>query len=411
MRTVKRFDNHKIGKNVHETPQGFLVIPAFTARTGIQFYKDENGKKLVEFRPADEVFSESSMSSLKTAVVTDGHPNEMVNPDNVDEHMVGHTNGTATREKIDGETEEFLGTHLVITHRDAIQAIRAGKAELSNGYSVDLEFTPGEHKGQKFDAIQRNIVNNHIAIVWRGRAGNEVKLKLDRNDAILIDEKEFNNPNPKGETMKITIHGKEYDASDDLVKDLEAERAENKTKADGDHTESKKKLTDTEKKLADKEKENTTLEGKNDALESDNKKLKENKPENKMDAASVDEAVKERIAVVKVGEKMLDGETVKKLDSMSNDDIKKAVIKVDSPDLDEKKFEKAGYMDARFDHIADNLNVTTAQYDSLGEKIVTKRVEENKEDEYKSPEQIRKDSMKTTMENSDKQVGRRADNN
>ena len=158
MKTVKRFDNHKIGKNVTETAQGFLVIPAFTARTGIQFYKDEKGNLLREFRPEKEVFSESSMTSLRTAVVTDGHPKKMVDPDNVKNLMVGFPNGVVSKETVDGQKEKFLATGLVITHRDAIEAIKAGKAEISNGYNVDLEFTPGEHDGQKFDAVQRNIV-------------------------------------------------------------------------------------------------------------------------------------------------------------------------------------------------------------------------------------------------------------
>jgi len=405
MKTVKRFDNHKIGKNVQVTAQGFLIIPAFTARTGIQHYKGDDGKILSELRPADEVFSESSMSSLRTAVVTDGHPPKMVNPDNVDEFMVGHTNGTVSRENIDGEPESFLATHLVITHRDAIEAIQAGKAELSNGYNVDLEFSAGEHKGQKFDAIQRNIVNNHIAIVWHGRAGNKVKLKLDRNDAILVDEKEIIKP-IKGETMKVTIHGKEYDVADELGKDLEAERTETKIKNDASVSTEKTRADEAETKVTKVETEKTTLEAKNDSLESDNKKLKDGGT--KTPVVNVDEAVKERISVMKVGEKMLDGETVKKLDTMSNDEIKKAVIKVDSPELDEKKFEKAGYMDARFDHIADGLGEAKIQYDELGKRIVAKR-KDDKKDEYKSPEQIRKDNMEKTIENSGKQVGRRAD--
>ena len=52
---------------------------------------------------------------------------------------------------------------------------------------MDLEFTPGEYNGQKYDAIQKNITNNHIAIVWKGRAGKNASLRLDENDAILLN--------------------------------------------------------------------------------------------------------------------------------------------------------------------------------------------------------------------------------
>ena len=101
--TVKRLDltDLELGKNVKKTPQGFLVIPAYTARTGIQTYIMEDGSILNEFRPEDEVFSEKSMSSLRTAAVTNGHPEEMVNPDNAKELMLGHTSGVIEKVKDD----------------------------------------------------------------------------------------------------------------------------------------------------------------------------------------------------------------------------------------------------------------------------------------------------------------------
>ena len=406
MKTVKRFDNHEIGKNVTETAQGFLVISAFTARTGIQFYKDENGKLLREFRPESEVFSETSMSSLRTAVITDGHPKTMVNPDNVKNLMVGFPNGIVSKETVKDEDEKFLGTGLIITHRDAIEAIKAGKAQISNGYNVDLEFTPGEHKGQKFDAIQRNIVNNHIAIVWRGRAGNKVGLKLDRNDAILLDEKEITNL-IKGETMKIKINGKEFDVADELGQAITDEKmGAEKTSKDNLHL-GKELLEKERKEKEDLKKEKLKLEAKKDSLESDIEKLKKG-PKLDDNVTNIDSAVQARISVMSVGKKMLDAETVKKLDSMSNEDIKKAVIKVDSPKIDEKKLEKIEYVDARFDHISENLDVSAVQYDDLGKKIVQKREDGKGDKDYKTPEQCRQDSIEKTIENATKPIGRTA---
>lgn len=406
MNTVKRYDNHKIGKNVQTTAQGFLIIPAFTARTGIQFYKDENGKLLREHRPESEVFSDLSMSSLRTAVVTDGHPKKMVNPDNVKEFQVGFPNGVVSKETVDGEKEKFLKTGLIITHRDAIEAIKAGKAEISNGYNVDLEFTPGEHNGQKFDAIQRNIVNNHIAIVWRGRAGNKVSLKLDRNDAILLDETEINELTKKGETMKIKINGKEFDVADELGKEYNDEKTANET-AHKDALHKGKELFELEKKKKEKlEKDNKAMEAKKDSLESDIEKLKKD-PKTDGDVVNVDEAVQERFNVISVGEKMLDAETIKNIKSMKNDEIKKAVIKADSPKIDEKKLDDSTYVNVRFDHIAENLDASVKQYDKLGKKIVKKR-EDGNEKTYKSPAEIRQDSMDKTIEECAKPIGRSA---
>jgi len=409
MKTVKRFDTHKIGKNVIVTPQGFLVIPAITARTGIQNYRDEKGNILREFRPESEVFSESSMSSLRTAVVTDGHPKEMVNPDNVQKLQVGHTNGIVTKKKIDGQKESFLATGLIITHRDAIEAIQAGKAELSNGYKVDLEFTPGDHDGEKFDAVQRNIVNNHIAIVWQGRAGHEVKLKLDHNDAIMLDENEPINP-IQGDTMKIKINGKEFDVADELGQAITDEKAATETAhTDSLHTE-KEKNKATTKKNEDLEKDKTSLEAKKDSLESDIEKLKK-EPKKDGDVVNIDEAVQERFNVIAIGKKMLDGETVKNISSMKNDEIKKAVIKADSPEIDEKKLDKSEYVNARFDHISENLDTSADQVDKLGNKIVQKRKDGNKDPKYKTPAQVRQDNMdKQLEENNDKLPGRQLAN-
>ena len=41
----------------------------------------------------------------------------------------------------------------------------AGLKELSLGYNLDLDETPGEWEGQPYDAVQRNIVINHLALV------------------------------------------------------------------------------------------------------------------------------------------------------------------------------------------------------------------------------------------------------
>ncbi|MCX7015414.1 MAG: alpha/beta hydrolase fold domain-containing protein, partial [Candidatus Sumerlaeota bacterium] len=58
------------------------------------------------------------------------------------------------------------------------KAIEAGKTALSCGYTCDLEHTPGNWMGIKYDAIQRNIRYNHMAVVKAGRAGDAAKLHM-----------------------------------------------------------------------------------------------------------------------------------------------------------------------------------------------------------------------------------------
>lgn len=62
--------------------------------------------------------------------------------------------------------------------------IEQGKKELSVGYEVELDMTSGiTEDGEPYDAIQRNIKPNHLAIVVKGRAGN-ARLNMDAADAV-----------------------------------------------------------------------------------------------------------------------------------------------------------------------------------------------------------------------------------
>jgi 8-oxo-dGTP pyrophosphatase MutT (NUDIX family) len=57
--------------------------------------------------------------------------------------------------------------------------IQAGKRELSAGYRCIYDMTPGEWNGQRYDAVQRKIRGNHLALVKEGRMGPDVAV-MDR---------------------------------------------------------------------------------------------------------------------------------------------------------------------------------------------------------------------------------------
>ena len=186
---MKRYETYHIDANsVKKTPQGFLEIRAYTARTGVQKYKKADGSIMREYRPEAEVFSNANIEALKTSPVTNDHPPEMLTPENAKKYMVGFPSEPVRKIDNDGP-EKYLETWLTITDKDAIAAIRAGKAQVSNGYSVDLDYSPGLYKGEAYDAVQRKIVNNHIAVVWHARGGANVRLHLDAEDSeIIYDE-------------------------------------------------------------------------------------------------------------------------------------------------------------------------------------------------------------------------------
>ena len=110
----------------------------------------------------------------------------MVTPENAKKFMVGFP--VRGVKKVSQEEEHFIETILTITDANAMDAIKAGKAQVSNGYSADLDWTEGIHNGKRYDAIQRNLKNNHIAIVWNARGGPKVRLHMDGTDALLVTD-------------------------------------------------------------------------------------------------------------------------------------------------------------------------------------------------------------------------------
>lgn len=165
-----RFDFVEIDKKARITEDGYIVDKPILTRSGIFEYREPNGKVRREYRPPEEVFHADHLASLRGKPVTDGHPGR-VHAGNTDA-IVGAILGEGER-----EDNNLLGE--VVIHAPKKLGERK---ELSLGYSVELDETPGEIDGQRYDAIQRNLRVNHLAVVHRGRAGN-ARLRLDHDDA------------------------------------------------------------------------------------------------------------------------------------------------------------------------------------------------------------------------------------
>lgn len=158
------------------TKEGYMVVRARSARVGIQDYMgyevDPTGTRFKAndvvkvYRPESEVMAEKSVRSFIGRPVTDGHPPEAVNSANWKQYADGVIMGAMR----DGD---HLAFDIAFMDERAISDIEAGGArELSNGYGVDLAFEDGvAPDGTAYQAVQRNIVGNHVARVPRGRAG------------------------------------------------------------------------------------------------------------------------------------------------------------------------------------------------------------------------------------------------
>src|SRR5699024_6017608 len=164
-------DIYALDKSSRMTDDGYLVTSVKAARTGIQDYRGDEvgkpGKDVVRiYRPEEEVFSAASMGSYSYHPMTDDHPDEMVDADNWREYAVGFVGGDVAR---DGD---YIRVPLAVMDAKTRDKVRDGKRELSMGYTADMDWTPGEtESGEHYDAVQRNIRINHVALVDKGRAG------------------------------------------------------------------------------------------------------------------------------------------------------------------------------------------------------------------------------------------------
>lgn len=158
------------------TEDGYLIAEARAVRTGIQLYAgDEVGKpemKVVKvYRPAESVFADASLQSFTHAPVTNDHPAEQVTADNWKDLAIGEV---STAAKKDGE---WVMLPLILKDAKAIKQVEDGKRELSAGYVCELEWTDGfTAEGEAYDAIQKNIKINHLALVDRARAGSKARI-------------------------------------------------------------------------------------------------------------------------------------------------------------------------------------------------------------------------------------------
>mgnify|MGYP001790988416 CR=1 FL=1 len=168
------------------TPEGYLNCFGTAARVGIQTYYNLDGTERKEFRPPEEVSDLSSLATYGLTAHTVDHPSEDVNSKNSKKYLTGLTHPTVWYKK------GFVNIGVCVTDAKAIEEIVSGrKRQLSCGYTTDVIDKPGVWQGQRYDAIQTNIRVNHVSSVEEGRAGPDVKLHLDSEENLDLDNKEL----------------------------------------------------------------------------------------------------------------------------------------------------------------------------------------------------------------------------
>lgn len=187
---TERFSMQDAGARI--TSEGYLVAEPRIARTGIQEYLgSEFGLKDVErvrvYRPPAEVFKRDSMRSFAHRPLTNGHPPQDVKPANWNKYAIGHTGGDVAK---DGE---FIRVPMMMMDGAAIKEFKAGKRELSAGYSTKIIWEPGvTDSGEQYDAVMTDIQCNHLAFVAIARGGPMLRIG---------DERQFSETQPEERSM------------------------------------------------------------------------------------------------------------------------------------------------------------------------------------------------------------------
>ena len=286
---------------------GFLKVTGVLARTGVQDYlpieigdsESDPSKPIGVFRPKEEVLKDDSLDSYINAPVTDNHPTEFVSTDNAKELIKGSVSSIETFSK-DGI--DYIKAKMTITDKHLINKIQSGKVEISAGYSQDLIKEKGEFDGKAYDYKQTNIRINHIAIVDKGRCGDNCKITID-NFGIITDEIKIT----KGSTMvKLKIGDAEVEVSDTVLSHINS-------------------LKDSAKKLADEKEE---IKKDMEKLEGEKEKLKEDMEEEKKKTSdsAIDALVSQKVALIDTAKTLK--VDVKATDSIM--DMKKSIISASS---------------------------------------------------------------------------------
>ena len=221
------------------TDEGYLRDRPILTSIGIFEYTNPDGSIRKELRLPEEVFDPESLKSYVGKPIIITHEAGLIDKDNVGEEQIGTILSEGIR---DGDN---VRADIVIHDTDAMK--KFGDKELSLGYNLDLDETPGVWEGQPYDAIQRNIRINHLALVQEARAGDQARLNIDsrKSNSILKGGKKSMSVMKKNQKKSTRSDGilppEELKKAIEAYKAKKAAREASKTDAD----ENEEKVIDT----------------------------------------------------------------------------------------------------------------------------------------------------------------------
>ncbi len=303
------------------TKEGYLNINALMTRVGIFKYQQSDGAIVRQYRPAEEVLNKDSYSTLSNVPVTNEHPREFVNSKNIKKYQVGFV-----RDGIEVVDNKYLKGKLVIQDADTIDEIIANnKVQVSCGYTCMHEQKDGEYQNEgRYDLIQRDINYNHLAIVYKGRAGEQVRLTYDSADSdlniMITDELECQNKEGQKESHNNCVETRN-EMEKIILDGVEAEVSP-QFKAAFDSMQNSKQVVEQADKIESLQKELDSLQAEYDSAKEKVEKLE-------TEVKEYDSAISDRNKLDIVAEAMSKG-LIKDGDievaDMSELEIKKAIL-------------------------------------------------------------------------------------
>ena len=404
--TVFRIDHGEVGA-IERTDQGFLRADGYASRVGVLTYVLPDGTIRRELRHPDDVTHPDSLATLIGVPVTDEHPPVMVTSKNAKTYSSGFTGDSV---QMQGEK---IAVPLTVTDAALIDRIDSGtQRELSCGYNCELVMGPGTWRGQEYDARQTHIRYNHLAVVRRGRAGPDVRLRLDAAEQVDNDETEDPSAmaTPEMYDALKKSHDKLQTEFDELKKDIkkrdeeldaakkdrrkaEEERdswkdkhdaikkdarkkddpkdgdepdgdemmdalKKEKRRAEEERDEAKRDLKEKDEDLEEAKKDRDKEKGRADALEAELNK--------RNDSAEIETKVNDRIRLMATAAKILP--STAKLDVLTDRQVREAVIRDVSP---EAKLDGVSedYITARFDAAVESASRRVDSRPRLGDTL------------------------------------------
>ena len=210
-------------------------------------------KTYMVLRPPEELSKPETIESFKLVPWIDEHV------------MLGPPESGMTApelkgiEGVTGENVYFdiasgrLLSNIKVFSNNLDELIKGGKRELSMGYRCRYEISSGVWNGQRYDAIQRDIRGNHLALVQEGRMGPDVAVldqrltfTFDARDIMADNEKEKKEMDEFKKTVTDALKAmdEKLEAIDKKAKDEEEEKKEAADKAAKDAEEEEKKCED-----------------------------------------------------------------------------------------------------------------------------------------------------------------------